>query len=80
MYLDGGDVGLRAASEDVDGIAVDATGAIGLSARGRLGVPSLHAGAGDVATFIPARLGRRTVGRFAPGLMLTGTAGDFDVR
>jgi hypothetical protein len=80
LYIDGGDVGLRAKSEDVDGLAVDATGAIGLSVRGRMGVPGLHAGAGDVGTFVPSRLGRRTVGRFAPALALTGTAGDFDLR
>jgi hypothetical protein len=78
-YLDGGDVGLRARSEDVDGVAVDATGAVALSVRGRLGVPGLHAAAGDVATFVPSRLGRRTAGRFAPAPMLTGTAGDFDL-
>ena len=73
-YLDGSDVALSGRSEDVDAVAVDATGAIDLSVRGSLGVPALHAGDDDVAVFLPTHLGRRTTGRFAPNLLLAGAS------
>ena len=73
-YLDGSDVALSGRGEDVDAVAVDATGAIDLSVSGALGVPALHAADDDVAVFLPTHLGNRTTGRFAPKPLLGGTS------
>jgi hypothetical protein len=73
-FLDGSDVDLSGRGEDVDAVAIDATGAIDLSVRGALGVPALRAADDDVAVFLPAHLGGRTTGRFAPKPLLGGAA------
>ncbi|MEJ2853707.1 MULTISPECIES: Kelch repeat-containing protein [unclassified Saccharothrix] len=72
LLFDGGDVGLAAADEDVDALAVRSDGALALSTTGPLSVVGLSASDDDVVAFTPTTLGRDTVGAYA--LLVDGAA------
>lgn len=74
VYFDGSDVGLTAASEDVDALALDPTGKIYLSTTGACAVPGVSAADEDVFVFTPTSLGTTTAGTFGPGLFFDGSA------
>ena len=67
LYFDGGDVGLGKGSEDVDGLAVDGSGKIHLSTRGKFAVPGVRGRGEDVFEFDP------TNGTFNAALPLDGS-------
>jgi PKD repeat protein len=75
LHFDGSDVGLASSSdEDVDAVAVDASGRIHLSTVGSFGVSRLSGADEDVFVFTPSSLGGTTAGTFGPGLPFDGSA------
>jgi subtilisin family serine protease len=65
-YFDGSDVGLASnSSEDVDAVAVNASGLISLSTLGGFSVTGLAGADEDVFDFSPTALGSTTSGTFA---------------
>lgn len=74
LYFDGSDVGLATSSdEDVDAVAVDASGRIYLSTVGAFGVTGVSGADEDVFVFAPTSLGATTAGTFGPGLFFDGS-------
>jgi hypothetical protein len=73
-YFDGTDVGLANSSEDVDGVALDGSGKIYLSATGNFSVTGRSGADEDVFVFIPTMLGPNTAGTFSPTLFFDGSA------
>ncbi|MEO2017919.1 MAG: trypsin-like serine protease [Fuerstiella sp.] len=74
IYFDGSDVGLRDRSEDIDGVSVDAEGALHMSTRGDFNVPNVGGDRSDIFAFVPSQLGRRTQGDYRSDLTLDGRA------
>jgi hypothetical protein len=75
LYFDGSDVGLSSSSsEDLDGLAVDASGKIYLSTTGSFSVSGVAGADEDVFVFTPTMLGSTTQGTFGPGLFFDGSA------
>jgi len=70
LYFDGNAVGLT--GYGVDGLAVDAAGAIYLSPQSTVKVAGLTIHDEDVAVFIPTSLGNNTAGAFDPVLYFDG--------
>jgi hypothetical protein len=73
LYFDGSDVGLSSSDEDLDAVAVDATGRIYLSTTGSFSVTGLSGADEDVFVFTPSSLGGTTAGTFGPGLFFDGS-------
>jgi len=73
LYLDGSDVGLTSSDEDVDAVAVDASGRIYLSTTGAFAVTGRSGADEDVFLFTPATLGATTSGTFSTALFFTGS-------
>jgi hypothetical protein len=73
LYFDGSDVGLSSSSEDVDGLAVDASGNVYLSTTGSFSVNGRSGADEDVFVFTPSSLGSTTAGTFAPALFFDGS-------
>jgi uncharacterized protein YjiK len=78
LYFDGSDVGLGETGQDVDGVAVDASGRIYLSARAAFAVPGVSGQPADVFVFTPASLGRTTSGTYSPTPYFDGSAYGLD--
>lgn len=74
IYFDGSDVGLNSANENVDAVAVDASGKIYLSTTGSFSVSGLSGSDEDVFVFTPTSLGSNTSGTFANPLFFDGSA------
>jgi hypothetical protein len=66
FYFDGSDVGLGDTAEDVDAVAVDASGLIYLSTRDAFAVPGVSGSKEDVFVFTPSSLGLVTSGSYLP--------------
>ncbi len=74
MYFDGSDVGLSTSSdEDVDAVAIDATGKIYLSTVGAFSVSGVSGADEDVFVFTPTQLGGTTTGTFSSVLFFHGS-------
>ncbi len=73
MYFDGGDVGLTAAGEDVDAVAVDAVGKIHLSTFNNFSVTGVSGADEDVFVFTPNTLGTSTTGTYSSSLYFDGS-------
>jgi len=74
MYFDGCDVGLSSSSdEDVDAVAVDATGKIYLSTIGNFSVTGRSGADEDVFVFTPTSLGGTTAGTYSSTLFFDGS-------
>jgi len=65
VYFDGSDVGLSNSAEDVDAVAVDASGKLYLSTTGNFAVTGISGPDEDVFVFTPSALGSTTQGTFA---------------
>jgi len=75
MHFDGSDVALNTNSgEDVDGVAVDASGKIHLSTLDLFAVTGVSGEDDDVSVFTPSSLGPVTAGTFSPTLYFDGSA------
>jgi hypothetical protein len=74
MYFDGSDVGLADTGEDIDGVALHASGALYLSASDAFSVPGVSGADEDVCIFTPATLGPSTSGSYSPLLFFDGSA------
>jgi hypothetical protein len=74
LYFDGSDVGLANSAEDVDALALDASGRIYLSTTGNFAVSGRSGADEDVFVFTPSSLGPTTQGSFAPALFFDGSA------
>jgi hypothetical protein len=74
LYFDGSDVGLTTSDEDVDAVAIDATGRLHLSTTSAFSVSGVSGADEDVFIFTPAQLGATTSGTFGPGLFFDGSA------
>ncbi|MGH7645052.1 MAG: PKD domain-containing protein, partial [Gemmatimonadales bacterium] len=73
IYFDGSDVGLSDSSdEDVDAVAVDASGRIYLSTLGNFSVTGVSGADEDVFVFTPTSLGSTTAGTYSPTLFFDG--------
>ncbi len=73
LYFDGSDVGLTSSDEDVDGVAVDASGTIYLSTTGPFSVSGRSGADEDVFVFTPSSLGATTSGTFGSTLFFDGS-------
>jgi len=74
MYFDGSDVGLSTSSdEDVDAVAVDASGKIYLSTIGNFSVTGRSGADEDVFVFTPTSLGGTTAGTYSSTLFFDGS-------
>ncbi|MGH9259373.1 MAG: hypothetical protein ACRD08_05645, partial [Acidimicrobiales bacterium] len=74
MYFDGSDVGLSSTSdEDVDAVAVDASGRIYLSTIGSFSVSGRSGNDEDVFVFTPTSLGSTTAGTYSTVLFFDGS-------
>jgi len=73
MYFDGSDVLLTSSSEDLDGLALDGTGAVYLSTSGGFSVTGLSGADEDVFVFNPTSLSATTAGTFSPVLFFDGS-------
>jgi calcineurin-like phosphoesterase family protein/cadherin domain-containing protein len=78
LYFDGSDVGLGAAGQDVDAVAVDALGRIYLSTLAAFAVPGLSGQPADVFVFTPSSLGPTTSGTYSPTPYFDGSAHGLD--
>jgi 3-phytase len=65
MYVDGSDVGLSSSDENLDAVAVDASGRIYLSTTGSYSVSRANGADEDVFVFTPTQLGATTAGTFS---------------
>ncbi len=74
LYFDGSDVALTFASEDVDGLAVDANGTLLLSTVGSFFGTTFGGDNEDVVEFTPTSLGSNTSGSFVQPLFFDGSA------
>ena len=74
LYFDGSDISLSRGSEDIDSVAVGATGDIYLSAIGNFSVSGLSGRDEDIFAFNPASTGSSTSGNFSSPLFLDGSA------
>ena len=75
MYFDGSDVALNTTSgEDVDGVAVDASGKIHLSTLDLFAVTGVSGEDDDAFVFVPTLLGSVTTGAFLPTLYFDGSS------
>ena len=72
-YFDGSDVGLAASAEDVDALAVRASGELRLSTTGSFAVPGIAGANEDAFTFTPASLGATTAGSYSTTLAFDGS-------
>ena len=72
LMFDGSDVGLDAADEDIDAVAVTGDGAVLVSTLGALAATGVAAGPEDVAEFLPTQLGTTTAGTWSPDLVVVG--------
>ena len=73
VYFDGSDVGLSASAEDVDAVAVDASGKLYLSTTGNFAVTGISGPDEDVFVFTPTSLGSTTQGTFSPVRFFVGS-------
>ena len=73
IYFDGIDVGLSGSSENVDAVAVDASGKLYLSTSGAFSVPGVSGANEDVFVFTPTSLGANTAGTFSSTLFFDGS-------
>ena len=73
LYFDGSDVGLSNTAEDVDAVAVDASGKLYLSTTGNFAVSGVSGADEDVFLFTPTSLGSTTQGTFAPARFFDGS-------
>jgi hypothetical protein len=74
LYFDGSDVGLAdSGDEDVDAVALDASGKIYLSTTGNFSVTGSSGADEDVFVFNPSTLGSSTSGTYGPGLFFDGS-------
>jgi hypothetical protein len=72
--FDGSDVGLGDAGEDIDAVAIDASGRFDLSAADTFAVPDVAGQDEDVFVFTPTLLDPPlTAGSFAPSLSFDGS-------
>jgi hypothetical protein len=78
LYFDGSDVGLAEGSEDVDAVAVAASGEFQLSTPDVFAVPGLSGNNEDVFLFTPTLLGPTTSGSYSPDLSFDGSAFGLD--
>ncbi len=76
LLMDGSDIGLRAGSEDVDAVTLDAAGNILLSTRGDLNAGDAFGTGGDIYAFMADSLGSQTSG--AMDVALVGSAFGLD--
>ena len=74
MYFDGSDVGLTTSSEDIDAVAIAASGRIHLSSRDGFSVAGVSGADEDVFVFTPTQLGSTTAGTFSSSLFFDGSA------
>ncbi|MGH3134933.1 MAG: PKD domain-containing protein, partial [Gaiellaceae bacterium] len=74
LYFDGSDVGLTTSAEDVDAVAVDASGKIYLSTLNNFAVTGVSGADEDVFVFTPTMLGDVTTGAYSPTLYFDGSA------
>ena len=74
LFFDGSDVGLGDSGEDVDEVAVDASGLLYLSTRAAFAVPGVSGADEDVFVFDPTSLGPVTVGTYSPALFFDGSS------
>jgi hypothetical protein len=73
LFFDGSDVGLGGSGEDVDAVAVDASGRIYLSTFEAFSVPGIAGQDEDVFVFTPSALGSTTAGSFSSTLRFDGS-------
>jgi hypothetical protein len=73
MYFDGSDVLLSSSSENLDGLALDGTGAVYLSTSGGFSVTGLSGADEDVFVFNQTSLGATTAGTFSSALFFDGS-------
>jgi hypothetical protein len=78
MYFQGSDVGLGEGSEDVDAVAIDASGVFHLSAEDLFDVPGVSGQDEDVFVFTPTLLGPTTSGSYSPTLSFDGSSFGLD--
>lgn len=79
LVFDGSDVGLGDAGEDVDAVALDASGRFSLSATDRFTAPDVAGQDEDVFVFTPTLLDPPlTAGSFAPSLSFDGSSFGLD--
>ena len=64
LYFDGSNVGLTSGNEDIDAIALDASGNLVLSTVGSYSVPGLSGGDEDLIRFAATTLGTNTAGNW----------------
>ena len=74
LYFDGSDVGLTTSGEDVDAVAVDASGKLYLSTLNNFAVTGVSGADEDVFVFTPTTLGDVTAGTYSPTLYFDGSA------
>jgi subtilisin len=74
MYFDGSDVGVDTYTEDIDGVAVAASGSLYLSTIDAFSVTGLSGQDEDVFVFAPGALGSATTGTFVSLLFFDGSA------
>jgi len=72
-YFRGGDVGLSASSENIDGVSVGLDGKIYLGTTGNFSVAGVAGQGRDVFVFTPTTLGNPTTGTFSPTLLFDGS-------
>jgi hypothetical protein len=72
-YFDGSDVALSNTAEDVDAVALDASGKVHLSTTGNSSVSGVSGADEDVLVFTPSSLGATTQGTFAPARFFDGS-------
>ena len=65
MYFDGSDVGLTRSGEDIDGIAITASGDLLISTLGSVSVPGVSGADEDILRFSPSSLGSNTSGSWS---------------
>ncbi len=73
LYFDGSDVGLTTSDEDVDAVAIDATGKVQLSTTGSFSVTGSSGADEDVFVFTPTSTGPVTAGSFGSVLIFDGS-------
>ena len=65
MWMDGSDVGLDTADENIDALSLEADGSLLLSLTGPLQVPGFSAGKNDLVRFVFGQTGTTTTGTFS---------------
>jgi hypothetical protein len=78
LYFQGGDVGLGEGSEDVDAVALAASGELHFSAQEDFAVPAVSGQDDDVFVFTPTSLGPTTAGSYSPDLSFEGSTFGLD--